>query len=422
MYPPIALVDCNNFYASCERVFQPKLNGKPVVVLSNNDGCVIARSNEAKALGIEMGAPWHLNKEKFRRDGVVVRSSNYTLYGDLSARVVAVLRQFTPSLEVYSIDEAFLNLAGFENRLEPHAKLLRATVKQHTGIPVCCGIAPSKTLAKVANRIAKKDASHEGVHAIMEERDQTAALAKLGLTDLWGVANRMERRLHELNIMTPLDLRDADPSHIRSHLGVVMERMVLELQGVPCVGLVEANPDNKSIIASRSFGQALTARHDVQAAVGGHVERAAEKMRRQGLATTLLRVFVMTNPFKPNEPQYNNSHAVKLPVASADTALLLRAASHCFRHIWKDGYRYKKAGVELHELSPADLVQGDLWANPDTARTKVLMETIDSLNRNHGRGTLRFGATGFDNRAALRSQQRSPRYTTCWDDLLTVNN
>lgn len=421
MYPPVALVDCNNFYASCERVFQPKLNGRPVVVLSNNDGCCIARSNEAKALGIEMGEPWHLNKDKYKKLGVIVRSSNYTLYGDLSARVVTVLRTFTPSLEVYSIDEAFLNLQGFEGRLESHARTLRATVRQHTGIPVCCGIAPTKTLAKVANRIAKKEPAREGVHLILDEAAQTAALEKLSLTDLWGVAGRMERRLQQLNINSPLQLRDAEPGTIRQHLGVVMERMTLELRGIPCIGLAETNPDNKSIIASRSFGQALTKRHDVHAAIGSHVERAAEKMRRQGLASTLLRVFVMTNPFKPNEPQYTNSHAVKLPVASADTALLLRAATHCFRHIWKNGYRYKKAGIELHELTPAALVQGDLWAAPDTRKTKALMKTIDSLNRDHGRGTLRFGTTGFQNKSALRSEKRSPRYTTCWEELLAVD-
>ena len=421
MYPPVALVDCNNFYASCERVFQPKLNGRPVVVLSNNDGCCIARSNEAKALGIEMGEPWHLNKDKYKKLGVIVRSSNYTLYGDLSARVVTVLRTFTPSLEVYSIDEAFLNLQGFEGRLESHARTLRATVKQHTGIPVCCGIAPTKTLAKVANRIAKKEPAREGVHLILDEAAQTAALEKLSLTDLWGVAGRMERRLQQLNINSPLQLRDAEPGTIRQHLGVVMERMTLELRGIPCIGLAETNPDNKSIIASRSFGQALTKRQDVHATIGSHVERAAEKMRRQGLASTLLRVFVMTNPFKPNEPQYSNSHAVKLPVASADTALLLRAATHCFRHIWKDGYRYKKAGIELHKLTPAALVQGDLWAAPDTRKTKALMKTIDSLNRDHGRGTLRFGTTGFQDKSALRSEKRSPRYTTCWDELLAVD-
>ena len=260
MATPIALVDCNNFYASCERLFQPELRGKPVVVLSNNDGCVIARSNEAKALGIGMGDSWHLSKDKFAKHGVVVRSSNYTLYGDLSARVMTVLRTFTPNLKVYSIDEAFLSFTGFEQRLDPHARLMRAAVLQWTGIPVSVGIAPTKTLAKVANRTAKKQPGREGVCNLMAECNQTAALAALALTDLWGIAGRMAARLHTLGIDTPLKLRDADPSLVRDRLGVVMERMALELRGIPCHSLVKTNPANKSIIASRSFGRVVTQR------------------------------------------------------------------------------------------------------------------------------------------------------------------
>ena len=252
MATPIALVDCNNFYASCERLFQPMLRGQPVVVLSNNDGCVIARSNEAKALGIAMGVPWRLHKDTFAKHGVVVRSSNYTLYGDLSARVMTVLRTFTPDLEVYSIDEAFLGLSGFERRLDSHARELRATVLQWTGIPVSVGIAPTKTLAKAANRTAKKQLGRGGVCNLMAEADQIAALAAMELTDLWGVAGRMAGRLKALGVDTPLKLRAADLSFVRDRLGLVMERMALELRGVPCQGMVLANPDNKTIIAARS--------------------------------------------------------------------------------------------------------------------------------------------------------------------------
>jgi DNA polymerase V len=234
---PIALVDCNNFYASCERVFQPRLRGKPVVVLSNNDGCVIARSNEAKALGVEMGAPWHLCRESFRKTGVVVRSSNYTLYGDMSARVMRVLSNFTPNLEIYSIDEAFLSFAGFEARCEAHARDLRRTVQQWTGIPVSVGIAPTKTLAKVANRLAKKDAAAGGVRLLLGEQAQREALGGLELTDLWGIAGRLAERLRAIGIMTPLELRDADHRLIRERFSVVLERMVLELRGVACLGL-----------------------------------------------------------------------------------------------------------------------------------------------------------------------------------------
>lgn len=255
MAAPIALVDCNNFYASCERVFQPALRGRPVVVLSNNDGCVIARSNEAKALGIEMGAPWHLNREKFEREGVIVRSSNYTLYGDMSGRVMKVLADFTPDLEVYSIDEVFLGLFGMGDRAEAHMRQARATVLQWTGIPVSVGIAPTKTLAKVANRLAKKTPSSFGVLSLTDEDSQTAALAKLELTDLWGLAGRMETRLQAIGIQSPLALRDADPKRIRAQFSVLMERMVLELQGIPCLALEDDTPDRKSIMASRSFGR-----------------------------------------------------------------------------------------------------------------------------------------------------------------------
>jgi DNA polymerase V len=278
MPQPFALVDCNNFYASCERVFQPELRGKPVVVLSNNNGCVIARSNEAKALGIEMGAPWHLWRERFERDGVIVRSSNYTLYGDMSGRVMRVLSGFTPNLEVYSIDEAFLSLAGFENRLESHARALRETVIQWTGIPVSIGIGPTKILAKVANRFAKKDPEAGGVMVLNDEAGQDAALARMKLTDLWGVAGRIERRLREIGITCPLELKRADQRFIRERFSVVMERMVLELRGVSCMTLEEVVPDRKSIMCSRSFGRAVETRLQMEEAVSTYAARAAEKM------------------------------------------------------------------------------------------------------------------------------------------------
>jgi DNA polymerase V len=319
---PVALVDCNNFYASCERVFQLALCGRPVVVLSNNDGCVIARSNEAKALGVGMGDPWHLCRERFKAAGIVVRSSNYTLYGDMSARVMRALMDFTPNLEIYSIDEAFLSFAGFDTRLEAHARELRRTVQQWTGIPVSVGIAPTKTLAKVANRFAKKDADRGGVCLLLSEASQTELLGRMELTDLWGVAGRLAQRLKALGIHTPLDLRGADPRFVRGHFSVVLERMVYELRGVPCLELEQVTPDRKSIMASRSFGRPVAARHELAEAVAVYVARAAERMRRQHLATANLVVFVETNRFKPSDPQYTGSKAVQLPVASADTGTL----------------------------------------------------------------------------------------------------
>jgi DNA polymerase V len=420
MSQTFALVDCNNFYASCERVFQPGLRGKPVVVLSNNDGCVIARSNEAKALGVEMGAPWHLNRELFERENVIVRSSNYTLYGDMSGRVMRVLSDFTPDLEVYSIDEAFLGLSGFETRLPEHAADLRRTVLQWTGIPVSVGIAPTKTLAKVANRFAKKDLDRNGVFVMTNEPQIESTLERMTLTDLWGVAGRMAQRLTELGITTPLKLRESDPAFIRERFNVVMQRMVLELRGVSCLDLEDHVPDRKSIIASRSFGRPITTLQEMEEAVASYVARAAEKMRRQNLATAHLCVFVETNRFKPTDPQYNVSRAIRLPVASADTGTLAKAASRVIRAIYKSGFRYKKAGVMLLDLAPADRVQGDLWTSPDTPRSKSLMKALDSLNEYYGRGTLTYASAGRQQAWKLRRDHISPRYTTSWEELLKV--
>jgi DNA polymerase V len=419
MTDPIALVDCNNFYASCERLFEPRLRGRPVVVLSNNDGCVIARSNEAKALGIGMGDPWHLNKEKFAQHGVIVRSSNYTLYGDLSSRVVEVLRGFTPELEVYSIDEAFLSLRGFADP-QAHAAGLRKTVLQWTGIPVSVGIAPTKTLAKVANRLAKKGQGRDGVHALMSEAEQTQALAQLDLTDLWGVAGRLAKRLAELGISTPLQLRGADPAILRTHLGVVVQRLAMELRGVPCQGLSLAAPANKTIIASRSFGRTVTQQHELDEAVAAHIARAAEKLRRQSLAANAVMVFAHTNPFREQDRQYSASRTIGLPVASADTITLTRAALQAAAQIWRPGYRYKKAGITLLGLCAAGAVQGDLWTGPDSPRRQALMRAVDRINADHGRDTMRLAASGIGRGWSLRSEQRSPRYTTDWDEILCV--
>jgi DNA polymerase V len=326
MSGPIALVDCNNFYVSCERVFQPELRGRPVVVLSNNDGCVIARSNEAKALGIEMGAPWHLHRERFAASGVVVRSSNYTLYGDMSSRVMSVLSRFTDDLEIYSIDEAFLGMAGFGARLEAEARALRAAVLQWTGIPVSIGIAPTKTLAKVANRFAKKDPEREGVMLLLDEAAQDGALARMELADLWGIAGRLAARLAALGIATPLDLKNGDPRLIRERLGVVTMRLALELRGVACLDLERETPDRKSIMASRSFGRPVTALAELGEAVASYTARAAEKLRRQHLATASLMVFVETNRFKPEDAQHYAARPVRLPVATSDTGKLIHAA------------------------------------------------------------------------------------------------
>ena len=420
MAAPVALVDCNNFYASCERVFQPELRGKPVVVLSNNDGCVIARSNEAKALGIPMGEAWHLTRARVNTSGVLVRSSNYTLYGDLSARVMRVLADFTPELEIYSIDEAFLGLAGFGERLEAHARTLRATVLQWTGIPVSVGIAATKTLAKAANRRAKKDPALGGVFLMLEEEVTDAQLAAMALGDLWGIGHRLAARLGELGITDPLMLKQADPRFIRGRLSVVVERTVMELRGLPCIALEEAPPDRKSIMASRSFGGMVEGRAEMEEAVAAHATRAAERLRRQGLAAGRLTVFVETNRFREGDRQYSREQAIRLPVATADTGRLITAAHAALSVIWREGHRYKRAGVMLLDLCRAESVHGDLFHAPDDARAQARMRAMDALNARFGRDTVAFAATGTRRAWEMRREFMSPRYSTRWEELLRV--
>jgi DNA polymerase V len=420
MAGPLALVDCNNFYVSCERVFQPELRGRPVVVLSNNDGCVIARSNEAKALGITMGAPWHLHKDRFAAAAVIVRSSNYALYGDMSSRVMSVLSRFTPDLEIYSIDEAFLGLQGFGDRLESHARALRAAVFQWTGIPVSVGIAPTKTLAKVANRIAKKGEKHGGAVLLLDEAARDVALGRLELTDLWGIAGPLAARLKAIGINTPLDLKRGDPWLIRERLGVVTMRLALELRGVSCLGLEREIPDRKSIMASRSFGRLVTTLAELREAVASYTARAAEKLRRQHLATAHLMVFIETNRFKPDDAQHCASRAVHLPVATSDTGKLIGAALAGLGSIGRDGYRYKKAGVVLLDLHRVSVVQEGLFDKADNPRRVELMRTVDRLNMRFGRDTVTFAAAGIRRPWKMSREFLSSCYTTAWDELLRV--
>ena len=420
----LALVDCNNFYASCERLFEPRLRGKPVVVLSNNDGCVIARSNEAKALGIEMGAPWHLCKKQFADQGVTVRSSNYTLYGDISSRVMAVLARFAPDLETYSIDEAFLSVEGDAATLEAHALRLRQTVLQWTGIPVSVGIAPTKVLAKVANRLAKKDAAQypaaNPIRLLIDPAAQEDALSRLQLGDLWGIARRMTARLQADGIATVMDLRRADPGWLGERFGVVMQRLALELRGQPCLSLELTTPDRKSIVSSRSFGKAVLRKADLEEAVTVFATRAAVKLRRQGLAAGTVAAFVETNPFREQDRQYTAGRSVTLAVASADTGRLIRAAQLALAAIWKDGYRYKKAGVMLLDLVKANKAQDGLFERRDNMASLSRMRAIDALNARFGRDTVAFGRTAQRRDWHLRSDMLSPRYTTNWDELLKV--
>jgi len=420
MPPVFALVDCNNFYASCERVFNPMLEGKPLVVLSNNDGCVVARSNEAKALGIEMGVPEFQIRLLLRAHRVQVFSSNYTLYGDLSQRVMETLEQFSPNIEVYSIDEAFLSLVGFERRnLTEYGRQIRRTVKQWTGIPVSVGIAETKTLAKIANRVAKRNPDTGGVCDLRAYPDRDALLGRVTVDDVWGIGPTYARLLKQHGITTALQLRQADEHWIRTHMGVVGLRLVAELRGRSCLDLEECPSPKQGITCSRAFGRSVSTLAEMEEAVSSYVSRAAEKLRGEGLAATVLTVFLMTNEFK-DEPQYRNSVTCSLSVGTDMTSELIRAALRGLRTIYRDGYRYKKAGVMFTALVPASQVQPDLFDRQDRPRSKRLMAALDAVNDRWGAGTLEYAASGLTKPWKTQFHRRSPAYTTDWNALPVV--
>lgn len=404
-----ALVDCNNFYVSCERVFNPRLNHRPVVVLSNNDGCVVARSNEAKALGIPMGIPEFQIRQLIKEHQIAVFSSNYTLYGDMSQRVMETLGTFCPDLEIYSIDEAFLSLTGFASRnLSDYGRTVRARVKQDTGIPVSVGIAPTKTLAKIAGDIAKKS---EGGVCDLTGADRESILAKTAVSDIWGIG-----KAHSHGIRTALQLSEASDQFIRKHMGVVGLRLVMELRDISCLELEQCPPPKKGITCSRSFGRAITALKEMEEAVSSYTSRAAEKLRRERLSVSSLSVFLHTNQFK-DTPQYSNALTFTLPVATDSTPELIAAALNGIRKIWRDGFAYKKAGVMFLSLVPASQIQTSLFDTADRSRAKTLMATMDAINHRFGSGTLQYASSGIAKQWKASFNHCSPAYTTHWDEL-----
>jgi len=420
-----ALVDGNNFYVSCERVFNPRLEGRPVIVLSNNDGCAVARSEEAKALGIRMGQPYFEVKAQFARHGGVALSSNYALYGDMSRRMMSVIGQFAPEQEVYSIDESFLRFRGFGLwDLTAQGRLIRQRVRQWTGIPVGVGIGPTKTLAKLANRLAKRhpDFRDAGVCNLADVApwNQIRYLTEVEVEDIWGVGRKWGAKLRQMGIESAQDLKMADPETLRRKFNVVLERIVRELNGVPCMPLEEAPAPKQQIIASRSFGQPVTDARQLAEALSMHVARAAEKLRGEGQCARALQVFIQTNPFHPDEPQYHPATLVRLGAPTADSARLIAAARSGLRRIYRKGYRYKKAGVMLIDLQAAGVVQGDLFAaeaESGSARRDRLLQTLDSVNQQMGRGTLRFAAEGVFHPWKMRRDRVTPGYTTDWGQL-----
>lgn len=420
-----ALVDCNNFYVSCERVFSPGLENRPVVVLSNNDGCAVARSNEVKALGVPMGAPWFKLKDLARQHGIVALSSNYTLYADMSNRVMNILRDFSPHIEVYSIDEGFLcldGLTGIWKSYDALGQTIRQRVRQWVGLPVCVGIAPSKTLAKLANHLAKKKPEFNGVCDLttLTETELCRYFSALDVGEVWGVGRQIAHCLSQhLGIDTVQALREAEPKLMRQHCGVVMERTCNELRGLSCLSLEEIAPAKKQIVSSRSFGAMVTRLDELREAVSSYTARAAEKLRHERSVCAGLHVFVHTNRFRQQDPQYHNGVTIPLTETTSDTRRLTAAALFGLRQIYRPGYHYKKAGVMLLDLTPETVRQASLFREPD-ARSEKVMQVMDGLNRNYGRNSLYLASCGIQQRWSLLSENRSPRYTTRWNELPTA--
>lgn len=419
-----ALVDVNNFYVSCERVFAPKLEGRPVVVLSNNDGCAVARSNEVKALGIKMGAPWFQMQDMAKKHGIIALSSNYTLYGDMSNRVMQILKGYVPNVEVYSIDESFMLLDGLTSVypcFTDFGQQIRGRVLQWTGLPVCVGMAPSKTLAKLANHLAKKNPEFGGVCdlTVMSRTEIDRYFSKLDVSEVWGIGRRLCVQLIALGIETVQDLRNADPKRLRDRFGVVMERTVNELQGVSCLALEEVAPPRKQIVSSRSFGEMVTTLDELRESVSTYMTSAAEKLRGQESVCNLVQVFVETNRFREDHKQYNGSITVPLTEATADTRRLTAAVLYGLRQIYRPGYRYKKAGVILMELQPASMRQQLLFREEDP-RSGKLMQAMDAINCEYGRNTLFLGASGIQKHWLARFENKTSKYTTDWKGLPLV--
>lgn len=408
-----ALVDCNSFYASCEAVFQPHLQNKPIVVLSNNDGMVVAKNKQAKALGLDLGAPYFQIKDILKKHNVHAFSSNYTLYGDMSQRVMNTLRELTSDVEVYSIDEAFLDLSGFMHRdLLAYGHEIRATVMQWTGIPVSIGIAPTKTLTKVANKIGKKA---DGVVVLDTQQKMDDALDSFPIEDIWGVGHRRYRMLIAMGVRTAKQLRALDIKWVRKRMTVTGERMVRELRGEVCYGMDEQPQSKQQIICSRSFGEFLTELKDVEEALVFYASRGAERMRSQGSVASDLMVFFETSRF--SGPQYFPSIVVKLPRETNYTPDIIKATVAGIRKVYRKGYKYRKGGVMLMGLAPSNNRQFDLLSNRTESKQESLMQSLDGLNRRYGANTVFYAATGIKQQWQMMRKLKSPHYTTNWGEL-----
>jgi DNA polymerase V len=428
-----ALIDGNNFYVSCERVFRPCLNGRPVVVLSNNDGCAIARSNEAKALGIKMGAPWFQIKHMAESDGLMALSANFALYGDLSDRMMSLAAGLGPRQEIYSIDESFIDLTGVRGNLVERSHKIRSRILQWVGIPCGIGIGTTKTLAKLANHIAKTAERKPGSYptnlaqvcdlATLTKPDLDGVMAATPVNEVWGVGRQITKQLNASGITTTLELARLDLAMVRGRWSVMLERTVRELQGTSCIDLDHAPAPKQEIACTRSFGHPVTELKDLSEAVTEFASRAAVKLRRQASLVSQVLVFIHTSPFR-KDPQYSRSTTVPLRQPSADTAVIVAAALVGLRAIYRDGFKYAKAGVLLLDLQSNTVQQGELDLQDDDGQDRgKLMSALDGLNLRYGRGTVLMASAGLagDKRAwSMKQERRTPGYTTCWADMPVV--
>ncbi len=421
-----ALVDCNNFYVSCERLFSASIQNKPVIVLSNNDGCVVARSNEVKALNIKMGQPVFEIRELIEKHNIVLFSSNYSLYADMSDRTMQLLSTFAHQIEVYSIDESFLDFSHVPlDGLQEYGQQIRATVWQFLGLPVSVGIATTKTLTKVATEIVKKQTGYLGVLSIADisEAELDELLAGISVEDVWGIGHRYAAALRTRDIYTAKDLKYADPHWIRRHLTVVGARTVLELRGISCIPLETKVKPKKGIMSSKSFGRPIQELQELEEAIANYTARAAEKLRDQDSLVSCINVFIQTNVFQKDAPQYSKSISKTLPFPTAFTPDLINAALEALHSIYQPGYSFKKAGVYFSKIVSQESIQfdlfGDFTVEGHVKKTK-LMCVVDLLNRLLGRDTLFFGAQGIGREWKMRQERRSPRYTTQWSELLST--
>jgi DNA polymerase V len=427
-----ALVDGNNFYVSCERVFRPSLNGRPVIVLSNNDGCAIARSNEAKALGIGMGAPWFQIQQNLPNAGVVALSANFGLYGDMSNRMMSLAAGLGPDQEIYSIDESFINVQGVRD-ITLRAQRVRERILRWTGIPCGVGIGSTKTLAKLANHVAKTAERKPGSYpshfaqvanlADLSIEDLEAVLAATDLGEIWGIGRRIGEQLRGDGLKTALDVARMDPTHARRRWSVLVEKTVLELRGVVCIAFEDAPPAKKEIASTRSFGQPITELADLIEAVSEFASRAAEKLRRQNGKVGQVLTFVHTSPFRKQDKQYSRSIVVRLRRPTADTALIVAAAVRGMREIFMPGLNMAKAGVHLLDIYDGGIEQHELDLDKPEIDRSTLMTALDQLNNRFGRGTVSMasgGNQGERRQWIMKQELRTPNYTTCWLSMPTA--